>query len=57
MTDVTEYTNCAVCQLVVHPLALFPGDICVDCYETQTAHLTTEELFSQIQSVFNPKGK
>jgi hypothetical protein len=49
--------NCAVCETEVHPLALFPGDICVNCYETQTAHLTPAELFGQIQSAFNPKGK
>lgn len=50
-------TNCSACNAEVHPLALFPDNICVNCYETRTAHLTPAELFNQIQSTFNPKGK
>lgn len=57
MNDDIKHVNCSACHAEVHPYNLFPDEICVGCYETRTANLSPSELFNQIQSVFNPKGK
>jgi len=39
--------NCTQCKVEVHPLAVFPNDICVDCYamtEEANRPITAQEL-------------
>jgi hypothetical protein len=39
--------NCSQCKKDVHPLAVFPADLCVDCYamtEEANRPMTAREL-------------
>jgi hypothetical protein len=47
---------CSKCRSEVHPLDVFPGNICLGCYEIAMENVPLEELGKSINDVFY-KGK
>jgi len=44
--------TCAICAIEIHWLEVFPGDICLECHDKKTAHLTPQQLLDQVISGF-----
>lgn len=51
MTAVT----CTACGAEVHPLELFPGNICLECHAVKHENDTSEELYRDIMRGFGAK--
>ena len=48
--------SCSKCRSEVHPLEVFPGNLCLGCYEIAMENVPLEELGKSITDVFY-KGK
>ena len=49
--------ECTKCGTMVNWLAVFPGDICLDCHAQKTSTLSADELLDQVMNVFGAKPK
>jgi hypothetical protein len=44
--------TCTKCAKSVHWLEVFPGQICLDCYEAKMANVPVETFYGQIMDGF-----
>lgn len=48
---------CTTCDAPTDPLALFPGNVCLACWDTAHRDDTPEQLLADINRVFNQGGR
>jgi hypothetical protein len=51
----TDNITCTRCSSEIHWLEVFPGNICLECHAAKTAHMTPDQIYSQIIDGFSGK--